>query len=258
MKEIHPTAIVHPKAEIDDDVAIGPYSVIGEHVRIGRGCSIAPHVVIDGRTEIGDGCRVFPFASIGSIPQDLKFKGEETRLLIGKRNTIRESVTINRGTGPGGGLTQIGDDNLIMAYAHVAHDCRVGNHVILANAATLAGHIQIEDFAIVGGLAGIHQFVRVGAYSMIGGASAVPLDIPPFVSAAGNRAKLFGLNLLGLKRHQFSEDRVAALKKAYRIIFRSKLNLKDALAQVRNEIGTSEDVQRLVAFLEASERGFTR
>ncbi len=258
MTEIHNTAIVHPKAVLGDGVRIGPYAIIGEHVRIGGGTQIGPHVVIDGWTEIGPACQIFPFASIGSVPQDLKFKGEESRLVIGANNIIRESVTINRGTEHGGGETVIGDHNLFMAYAHVAHDCRIGSHVILANAATLAGHILVEDHAIIGGLVGVHQFVRIGAYAMIGGCSAVAQDVPPFVSAAGNRVQLYGLNLVGLKRHQFSDQRIAALKKAYRLLFRSKLPLKEALQQVRDEIGDSTDVQQLLRFVESSPRGVVR
>lgn len=258
MTNIHPSAIVHPKAEIAAEVEIGPFSVIGEHVKIGRGTRVGPHVVIDGWTEIGEACTIFPFASIGLVPQDLKFHGEASRVRIGSHTVIRESVTIHRGTEGGGGETVIGDHNLLMAYAHVAHDCRVGNHVILANAATLAGHILVGDHAVVGGLTGVHQFVRIGTHSMIGGASAVPQDIPPFTSAAGNRAKLYGLNLVGLKRRGFSEERIGALKQAYRIIFRSKLTLKEALQQAREAVGTSEDACLLIDFVESSERGVTR
>ncbi len=256
--KIHPTAIVHPRAELHDEVRVGPYSIIGEHVRIGAGTEIASHVVIDGWTEIGRDCRIFPFASIGAIPQDLKFKGEESRVVIGNENTIRESVTVHRGTEPGGGVTRIGNRNLLMAYVHVAHDCRIGNHVILANAATLAGHIAIQDYAVVGGLTGIHQFVRVGRHAIIGGASAVPQDIPPFVSAVGNRAKLYGLNSVGLKRHGFSEERISALKGAYKVLFRSKLSMKDAIKKVREVFGDSPDAQEMADFIETSERGFCR
>lgn len=258
MTTIHPSAIVHPKAELAAGVEIGPFSVIGEHVKIGRDTRVGPHVVIDGWTEIGAACALFPFASIGSIPQDLKFRGEPSRVRIGDHNVIRESVTVNRGTEGGGGETVIGNHNLLMAYAHVAHDCRLGDHVILANAATLAGHISVGDHAVVGGLTGVHQFVRIGAHSMIGGASAVPQDIPPFTSAAGNRAKLYGLNLIGLKRRGFSEERIAQLKQAYRIIFRSKLTLKEALQQARDELSASEDARLLIEFVESSERGVTR
>ncbi|HEY4485960.1 MAG TPA: acyl-ACP--UDP-N-acetylglucosamine O-acyltransferase, partial [Nitrospiria bacterium] len=218
MTEIHSTAVVHPGAHLAEGVTVGPYSIIGENVKIGRGTRVASHAVIEGWTEIGEGCRIFQFASIGADPQDLKFRGEKSALIIGRNNTIREFVTIHRGTGPGGGVTRIGDDNLLMAYVHVAHDCGVGNHVVLANAATLAGHITVQDHAIVGGLSGLHQFVRIGRHAIIGGCSAVPQDIPPFVSAVGNRAKLYGLNTVGLKRGGFGEERIAAIKSAYKII----------------------------------------
>ena len=258
MAGIHPTAIVHPKARLSEAVEIGPYSVVGEHVKLGRGVQVAAHVVIDGQTEIGEGCRIFPFASIGLVPQDLKFKGEESSVVIGKHNTIREYVTVHRGTGPGGGVTRVGDHNLLMAYVHVAHDCQVGSHVILANAATLAGHITVRDFAVVGGLTGVHQFVRIGRHAIIGGCSAVPQDIPPFVSAVGNRAKLYGLNTVGLKRHGFGDEQLAALKSAYKILFRSKLSMKEAVKKVRDEWPHSPEAQELATFIETSERGICR
>lgn len=254
---IHPTAIVHKKAEIDSQVEIGPYTIIGEHIRMAGGCKVGAHVVMEGWTEIGEECTFFPSSSIGTVPQDLKFKGGETRLIIGRRNTFREFVTLNRGTEMGRGETVIGDDNFLMAYAHVAHDCIVGNHVILANAATLAGHIDIGDHAILGGLSGFHQFVRIGAYAMIGGCSAVAQDVPPFASVVGNRAKLYGLNLIGLKRHGFSHERIAILKEAYRILFRAKIPLKKAISKVRDTL-KGEDVDTLLEFLESSERGICR
>ena len=201
--EIHPTAIVHPGAKIGPGVKIGAYSLIGENVQIERDTVIGSHVVLEGWTEIGEGCQIFPFASVGAAPQAIRYRGEPTRLVIGKRNIIREFVTVNRGTPEGGGITSLGDGNLIMAYSHIAHDCRIGNQVILANSSTLAGHITVEDHAIVGGVVAIHQFVRVGCYAIIGGQSAIPQDIPPYMTASGNRAKLFGLNLVGLKRHRF-------------------------------------------------------
>lgn len=258
MPDIHLTAIVHPNADIDEDVSVGPYCVIGENVQIARGTQIASHVAIEGWTRIGEACRVFPFASIGTIPQDLKFGGEESTLTIGNHNTIREFVTMNRGTAGGGGKTIIGDHNLFMAYVHIAHDCRIGNHVVFANAATLAGHIEVGDGAVIGGLVAIHQFVRIGGYVMIGGASAVAQDVPPFMSAVGNRAKLFGLNLVGLKRHGFSEDRIENLKKAYKILFRSGLKMREAVKRVLDEVPDSEDAAILVRFVEQSERGVMR
>lgn len=256
---IHPTAIIHPRVELDVDVEIGPYSVIGEGVRIGKGTKVGPHVVIEGLTTIGTGCRIYQFASIGAPPQDLKFKGEPSEAIIGDGNTIREFVTINRATSHGGGKTVIGNNNLLMAYAHVAHDCRIGNNCVLANAATLAGHIGIDDYAIVGGLVAIHQFVRVGSYSLIGGASAVTLDVPPYTIAVGNRARLHGLNKVGLRRHGFTREEIDALNKAYRIIFRCGLTLEDALRQVEDEgLRIYPHVSHLVDFIKASKRGVSR
>lgn len=255
---IHPTAIVHPKAEIGSDAEVGPYSIIGEHVKIGMGVKIGPHVIIEGWTAVGDGCSFFPHSSIGSIPQDLKFGGEETRLKIGKGNVFREFVTVNRGTKKGGGQTYIGINNLFMAYVHIAHDCHIGNNVIMANAATLAGHISIGDYAIIGGLVGIHQFVKIGEYTMIGGCSAVAQDVPPYLSAVGNRARLYGINKVGLKRHGFSAERIEKLKDAYKILFRSGLTLKEAIKKARTEIKDSQDVDSLLQFIEGSERGICR
>jgi UDP-N-acetylglucosamine acyltransferase len=255
---IHSTALVHPKAQIAEDVGIGPYSVIGENVRLHAGTQVQAHVVIEGWTEIGEHCRIFPFASIGSIPQDLKFAGEESQVRIGNRNTIREYVTVNRGTGQGGGITKVGDDNLLMAYVHVAHDCLIGNHVILANAATLAGHITVGDFAVIGGLTGLHQFVRIGRHAIIGGCSAVAQDVPPFVSAVGNRVKLYGLNTVGLKRQGFGEEQMACLKTAYKLLFRSKMPMKEAVQKVRDELSHSPEAQELATFVESSERGVCR
>jgi UDP-N-acetylglucosamine acyltransferase len=254
----HPTAVIHPGARLAPDVTVGPYSVIGEHVTIGAGTQVGAHCVIEGWTDIGEACVFSHFVSAGTPPQDLKFAGEPSRLVIGSRNTFREFVTLNRGTHHGGGLTRIGDHNFLMAYVHVAHDCTVGNHVIMANAATLAGHIEIGDYAVLGGLTGVHQFVRIGAYAMVGGCSAVAQDVPPFVSAVGNRVKLYGLNLVGLKRHGFSEERIGALKKAYRLLFGAHLSLKEALKKVRDELSGHPDVEQLVAFIEASERGISR
>jgi UDP-N-acetylglucosamine acyltransferase len=257
-KNIHPTAIVHPEAELAEDVAIGPYCLIGEHVKIGSGVELMSHVAIEGWTEIGEDCKFFPFSSIGTIPQDLKFQGEMSRLSIGKKNIFREFVTLNRGTTEGGGVTRIGDHNFFMAYVHVAHDCQIGNYVVMANAATLAGHIVIQDYAIVGGLVGIHQHVRVGCYAMVGGCSAVGMDVPPFTTAAGYRAKLYGLNLVGLRRHGFSNDRISKLKKAYHVLFQEDLPLKEAVKRVREGMIESEDIKQLLAFIESSERGVYR
>ncbi len=211
---IHPTAIVHPRAKVAPGVKIGPYSVIGEHVQIGEGTLIDSHVVVEGWTVIGQRCHLFPFVSIGAAPQAMRYKGEPTELIIGNDNIIREFVTIHRATIEGGGKTVVGHGNIVMAYSHIAHDCKIGNQVIMANASTLAGHIEVEDFAIVGGLVAIHQYVRVGCYAIIGGASGVPQDVPPYMIAAGTRAKLFRLNSIGLKRHEFPESTVTLLKQA--------------------------------------------
>jgi UDP-N-acetylglucosamine acyltransferase len=256
--KIHKTAVVHPNAEVAEDVEVGPYCIIGEHVKVGRGTKIKSHISIDGWTEIGEGCAFFPFSSIGEPPQDLKFKGEISRLRIGSNNVFREYVTLNRGTEEGGGETVIGDHNFFMAYCHVAHDCRIGNHVIMANAATLAGHISIADHTIVGGLSAIHQFVNVGRYAIIGGASAVPKDVPPFCNVTGNRAKLHGLNTIGLKRNNIPDEAIGELKKAYRILFRSGLLLQEAMGRVEKEVKDISEVRELLDFLKKSERGICR
>ena len=258
MMSIDKTSMIHPKAEIAEDAEIGPFCTIGEHVKIGRGVRIKSHVSIQGWTEIGEECVFFPFSSIGEPPQDLKFKGEASRLIIGRNNVFREFVTLNRGTEHGGGETVIGDHNFFMAYCHVAHDCRIGNHVVMANAATLAGHITIEDHAIIGGLTAIHQFVRVGRYAIIGGASAVPMDVPPFCNVTGNRAQLHGLNTVGLQRHNFPEETIRELKNAYRILFRSDLLLQEAIARVSEEAADITEVRELLNFLRDSKRGICR
>ena len=256
--EIHPTAVVHPRATIGPGVKIGAYCVIGENVRIGKDTLIDSHVVVEGWTDVGERCHLFPFVAIGTAPQHMRYRGEPTRVIIGNENVIREFVTIHRATAEGGGITTLGQGNFIMAYSHIAHDCKVGDQVIMANASTLAGHIVVEDFAIVGGLVAIHQFVRVGCYSIIGGASGIPKDIPPYMCAAGNRAKLFGLNTVGLKRHRFSEATVAALKQAYRILFRSHLILNKAVEKVEAEVPQLPEIRHLLDFLKNSKRGVCR
>ena len=256
--EVHPTAIVHSRAKIAPGVKIGAYSLIGENVQIGKDTVVESHVVVEGWSEIGERCHLFPFVSIGAAPQALRYRGDPTRVIIGNDNLIREFVTINRGTAEGGGETALGHGNIIMAYSHIAHDCRIGNQVIMANASTLAGHIEVEDFAIVGGLVAIHQFVRVGRYAIIGGASAVPQDVPPYMCAAGNRARLFGLNTVGLKRHHFPEDTRAALKQAYRILFRSHLILNKAIEKVEGEVPDLPEIRHLLDFLRKSKRGICR
>jgi UDP-N-acetylglucosamine acyltransferase len=255
---IHPTAIVHAGAEIGQNVTIGPYAVIGDNVDIGDGTTVGTHAVIEPFASIGRECRIFPFAAIGGVPQSVKFEGERTYVKIGQGCTVREFVTIHRGTGFGGGLTEIGESCFLMAYTHVAHDCRIGHNVIMANNTTLAGHIEIGDYATVGGLVAIHQFVRIGDHAFIGGKSAVVKDIPPFVIAAGDRATLHGLNRVGLQRHGFSRETLAALKQTYRIVFRFGLTLKEAMARVQAEVAPIPEVIRFIEFLKSSQRGITR
>ncbi len=255
---IHSTAIVAPDAELGEGVEIGPYSIIGKEVKIGRHTIIGPHAVIDDFTQIGENCHIFQFASIGAPPQDLKFAGEKTSVVIGNFNTIREFVTIHRSTTADIGVTVIGDHNLIMAYCHVAHNCKLGNNIVMSNGATLGGHTHIEDYAIIGGLTGVHQFSRIGAHCIVGGASGVNKDVPPYTTAAGNHAKLFGLNLIGLKRRGFSEETINALKKAYRILFRSHLLLNAAIEKVEAEVEDFPEVRHFVKFIKESERGVCR
>jgi len=256
---IHPTAVIDSKAEIGGGVEIGPYCVIEKGVSIAEGTKIGPHVVIREGTQIGKQCQISQFASIGEAPQSVAYKGEKTSLLIGDRNIIREFITLHRGTVKGGGKTVIGNENFLMAYSHVAHDCQIGNQVIMANGATLAGHILIEDFAIIGGLSAIHQFCRIGALAIISGLTGVSQDIPPYMMAAGSRAKLYGLNTVGLKRANFSEETMRALKKAYRIIFRSGLTLEKAIETVRgDDISKTQEVQHLLQFIQRSKRGISR
>lgn len=255
---IHATAIVASGAQIDANVVVGPYSIISDNVAIGSGTVVGPHVVIEPYTSIGKDCQIFQYASIGAVPQALKFKGEETYVKIGQRTVVREFVTINRGTEFGGGITEVGEENFLMAYSHIAHDCKTGRNVILANNATLAGHVTIDDYATVGGLVAIHQFVRIGIYAYVGGKSAVVKDIPPFVIASGDRAKLHGLNSVGLKRQGFSDETLSLLKKAYRIIFRSSLTLNEAIKRVKAEVEQTPEVVSLIDFINSSQRGITR
>jgi UDP-N-acetylglucosamine acyltransferase len=256
---IHPAAIIDPKAEIAEGVEIGPYSVIEKNVSIGEGTKIGPHVVIREGTHIGKRCQILQFASIGEAPQAVAYRGEKTLLLMGDQNIIREFVTLHRGTVKGGGKTVLGNENFIMAYSHVAHDCQIGNQVVMANGATLAGHILIEDHAIIGGLSAIHQFCRIGAHAIVSGLTGVSQDVPPYMMAAGSRAKLFGLNTVGLKRAQFSEQTLRALKKAYRIIFRSGLTLEKAMKAVEeDDIFLIPEVRHLLDFIQHSKRGISR
>lgn len=255
---IHPTAIVHPDAQVAEGVEIGPYAIIGEHVRIGRGSRIGAHSVIDGWTDIGEECQIFHMASVGGIPQDLKYRGEETWLRIGKRNIIREFTTLQPGTVTGIGETVIGEGNLFMAYCHVAHDCIVGNRVIMANGSTLAGHVVVEDHAILGGLSAVHQFTRVGESAMLSGGAMVGQDVLPYTIASGNRATSAGLNTVGLKRRGFSPDTISAVKKAYRLMLRSGLRLDEAIARIREEVPMSPEIVHFIEFAQKSERGICR
>jgi len=256
---IHPTALVDPKAEIGENVDVGPYSVIEKGVSMGEGTKIGSHVIVREGTHIGKRCQIFQFASIGEAPQTVAYRGEPTLLLMGDHNIIREYVTLHRGSVKGGGKTVLGNENFIMAYSHIAHDCQVGNHVVMANGATLGGHILIEDHAIIGGLAAIHQFCRIGTHAILSGLTGVSQDVPPYMMAAGDRAKLYGLNSIGLKRHQFSEQEIRALKKAYRIIFRSGLTLEKAMKAVEeDDIFQIPQVQHLLQFIQHSKRGICR
>ena len=255
---IHPTAIIDPDCELGTDVAVGAYAVIGKHVSIGANTVVGPHAVIDERVSIGEDCRIFQFASIGTAPQAVRYRGEATSVKIGRGTVIREFASVNRGTAFGGGVTEVGADNLLMAYCHVAHDCKIGRNVILANNATLAGHIVIGDFVTVGGLVAIHQFVRVGDYAYIGGKSAVPKDIPPYVLASGDRARLHGLNTVGMKRCGFPESTVATLKKLYRIFFRIGITTNEAIERVQAELDPLPEVDNFIQFVKSSQRGITR
>ena len=255
---IHPTAIVDNSVEIGDNVKIGAYAIIKGNVKIGDNTVIGEHAYIQGDTVIGKNNKIYPFASIGSDPQDLKYNGEPTKLIIGDNNIFREFVTINRGTVGGHGVTKIGSNNLFMAYSHVAHDCEVKNFVILANNATLAGHITVENYAIIGGLSAIHQFCRIGEYAMIAGKTGVAQDIPPFMLASGQRAKLYGPNLVGLKRHGFSPERIKIIKKVYYLLFKKREKFKETCEMLEKEYSNNEDVMKILNFVKSSERGVTK
>ena len=262
MSTIHPTALVDAAAQIDASVTIGPYAVIGPHVVLGAGTTVGAHCVIEGHTTIGRDNRIFQFASLGAAPQDKKYAGEPTRLVIGDRNTIREFCTFNTGTVQDQGVTTIGDDNWVMAYVHIAHDCVVGNQTILANNATLAGHVQVDDYAIIGGLTGIHQFTKVGAHVMAGFASHISQDVPPFMMVDGNPLAVRGLNLEGLRRRGFSAARVAAIKQMHRLLYRQGLTLEAARAAMAAlpsaHPQAAADIALVLAFLDASTRGIAR
>jgi UDP-N-acetylglucosamine acyltransferase len=262
VSNIHPTAIIADGARIDPSVTVGPYAVIGPLVVIGPGCTVGAHCVIEGRTTIGKDNRIFQFASLGADPQDKKYKGEDTELVIGDRNTVREFCTFNRGVPGAGGKTSIGDDNWIMAYTHIAHDCHVGNHTTMANNTTLAGHVLIGDWVTVGGLTGIHQFVKIGAHAMIGFSSAVSQDVPPFMTVDGNPLSVRGLNAEGLRRRGFSAERVAVIKQIHRLMYRQGLTLEAARAAIADlpvaHPEATADVALVMAFLASSSRGIAR
>lgn len=251
-------AVISPQAYIAADVQIGPFCVIGPNVTIGAGTWIGPHVVICGSTRIGAGNKIYQFASLGDAPQDKKYQGEPTRLEIGDRNVVRESVTVNRGTVQGDGVTRIGDDNLLMAYAHVAHDCRLGNQIVLSNVATLGGHVEIGDFAILGGLSAVHQFTKVGAYCFIANNAAVTRDVPPYVMAVGQPAQPHSINAVGLRRRGFSEDQIRNVRRAYRVLYRSGLKLKAALEELDDAAITQSEIRPFVDFIRRSSRSIVR
>ncbi|HEY9199681.1 MAG TPA: acyl-ACP--UDP-N-acetylglucosamine O-acyltransferase [Gammaproteobacteria bacterium] len=255
---IDPRAVIDPKAELAEDVSVGPFAVIGPDVQIGAGTTIGPHTVINGPTRIGRDNHIYSFASIGDAPQDKKYKGEPTRLEIGDGNTIREFVTINRGTVQDEGVTRIGDDNWIMAYVHIAHDCRIGNHTIFANNASLAGHVRIEDYVILGGFTLVHQFCALGQHSFTAFSSGIAKDVPPYVMVGGFSAEPHGLNTEGLKRRGFSPETIAKLKQAYKTLYRSQLTLQDAIEALRGQAADCAEVGVMVAFLERQKRGIVR
>ncbi|MBD3867093.1 MAG: acyl-ACP--UDP-N-acetylglucosamine O-acyltransferase [Acidobacteria bacterium] len=255
---IHPTAIVDPGAELDEGVIIGPHAVIADRVRIGSGCSIGASTVIQGPTVLGSDNVIHPMTSIGGDPQDLKYAGEETTLTIGSRNRIREFVTINRGTAGGGGKTVVGDDNLLMAYAHFGHDCLVGHRTVFANAATLAGHVEVGNDATIGAYSGVHQFCRIADHAFIGGYSVVTRDAMPWVLTVGNRATSHGVNLVGLRRSGLPKETIRAIKQCYMTLFRSKLGLEEAVEQVREANGEIPEIRYFLEFVRSSERGVCR
>lgn len=251
MARIHPTAIVAPGAALADDVTIGPYCIVGSSVVLGPGVSLAAHVVVDGNTTIGEGTRLFPFAAIGLEPQDLKYQGEPSSLIIGRHSTIREHVTINPGTAGGGMVTRVGDHCLLMVGAHVAHDCRLGDHVIMANNATLAGHVVVDEFARLGGLSAVHQFVRIGRHAMIGGMSGVERDVIPYGQAVGDRARLTGLNIIGMQRCGYSREDIQGLRAAYQVLFASGGTLNERVNETAERFGGIAPVDDVVAFIRA-------
>lgn len=256
---IHPSSVVDPSAVVPESCKIGPLCVVGPNVELGENCELVSHVALQGPTKIGHNTRIFPFASLGMGPQDLSFKGEPTRLEIGDNNDIREYVTIHRGTTKGGGVTRLGSNCLIMAYAHIAHDCQIGDNVIMANAATLAGHVTVEDWAVVGALCPVHQFVRVGTHSYIGGGTTITQDVLPYSKTVASRdVSAYGMNTIGLRRRGFSADRIKRLHHAYKVLLASKLNTSQAIERLKSEGDQGPDVAMLVAWIEKSERGIIK
>lgn len=255
---IHPTAIVHRDAQLGEGVKVGPYSVIGGRVTIGDGTVLDSHAVIDGNTRIGKDCRFFPFVSVGMVPQDLKYQGEDTLLEMGDRNVVREYATIHAGTSGGGGTTRLGNDNFLMAYCHVAHDCLLGNSVVMANGATLAGHVDVDDFATLSAFSGVHQYCRVGRHGYIGGYSVVTQDAVPFVLTVGNRARTYGINVIGLRRRNFPPATVEALQDAYRTLFKKKIPFRKAMEEVETKHKGIAEVEYLLGFIQSSRRGVIR
>ena len=258
MVTIHPTALVEPGAELDDGVSVGPYAIIGPEVRVGKCTSVGSHTILEGQAEIGAECRIGSHVVIGAPPQDVKYHGEPTRVIVGDRTVVREFTTIHRASTGGTGVTSVGPENFLMAYVHVAHDCQLAEGVIMANLASLAGYVEIGRYAVIGGMSGIHQFVRIGEYAFLGACSAVLQDIPPHVKAQGNLAKPFGLNVVGLRRHGFSPEAIHALKHAYRILFDSDLNTSQALVRMEQELNGFPEVQRLIDFVKRSRRGISK
>ncbi|AEI68195.1 acyl-ACP--UDP-N-acetylglucosamine O-acyltransferase [Corallococcus macrosporus] len=258
MAQVHPTAVVHSGARLHETVEVGPYSIIGPQVTLGAGTRVGPHVVIEGRTTLGERNRIFQFASVGADPQDLKYAGEDTALVLGDDNQIREFVSLHKGTAGGGGATRVGSGNLFMANCHVAHDCVVGNGCRIGNGSALAGHVTMEDHVIISGLAAVHQFTRLGKHAFISGGAMVTMDIPPYATAQGDRAELVGLNTVGLERSGFSKEQIERVKEAHRILFRSKLTLQEAMVRLRAELAGHPEVDHLIQFIQQSKRGLTR
>lgn len=255
---IHPTAVVAPGAAVDPSCEIGPYAIVGEKVRMGPGCVVGSHAVVEGNTTMGKGNRIFHHAVVGAPPQDLKYRGEDTRLEMGDGNMVREFASVHTGTVGGGGVTRLGDQCLVMASAHVAHDCLLGNRVIVATFCALAGHVEAEDGVIFGGVSAVQQFTRVGRLAYVGGVTGLMMDVAPYLMAAGARAEIVGINLVGLQRAGFTDEQIARVKSAYKIVYRSKLPLKEALAQVKGEMGEHPEIAHWVGFIEKSERGILR